>query len=117
MRIESKNNILLDQLYGDLYKEQLPVSKDEKEVERGQGALTIAVIIALVEVGLHGIDTFINVLKYFDDKHKSDENHYIHLIHKDGRVIKLEKLSKDERDFKLELLREKTEDFLLIKVG
>ena len=115
MKIKSNNSELLNELYGDMFREHLDVKRTKENVKDAQGDITLYLTIATLT--LQAMSTIIDILTYFDSKHAKDENHFVHIVYKNGQIVKFENLSDEEKQNKLKILKKQFDQVEYIKVG
>jgi len=112
MQIVSENPLLLDQLFNDLQRERIEVTKETTEVKGGM-AIGVTTAIALSALGLKAIDTLINILKFYHEQ----KNYYIHIELKDGREMKMNNLSKEKQEQEYSAIKRNFGEVQSIDIG
>ena len=109
MRIVSNNPLLLDKIFNDLEYEHIEVRKETKEIK---GAMSTCTTVAIIVASLKGIDTIINLLKFWQEQ----RNYYIYIKLKDGRVKKLNELSQEKKEQEYQSIKNNT-NIAFIEMG
>ena len=106
MTITSNDALILDELFNDLKREHIEVTKETKELEDAMGVVaTIALILESAE----------KVTKLFTFW-ANQKNYYIHIKLKDGREMKLNNLSEEKQQQEFEAVKGSGE-ILSIDIG
>jgi len=125
MKIISVDPLILDELFNDLKREHIKVTKETKEVDGGMalGGTTIALIFAGGTLTLKAIDTLINILNFYENKKKaelerlkSEKTFYIHIELKDGRKMSLNDISEEKQKSEYDAVKGQLE-ILSIEMG
>ena len=125
MKITSNEPLILDELFNDLKREHIEITKETQSVDGGMliDGVTIALIFAGGTLTLKGIDTLLNILNFYEKKKqaelerfKSETNFYIHIKLKDGRELNLNDLSKEKQKKEYNAVKSQLE-ILSIEMG
>jgi len=106
MKITSTDPLLLNELFNDLEREYITVTKETKELKDAMG---IGTTIALI------LDSSVKITKLFSFW-INQKNYYIHIKLKDGREMKLNNLSQEKQQQEFEAVRNRGE-ILFIDIG
>ena len=106
MTITSNDALILDELFNDLKREHIEVTKETKELEDAMGA------VATIALMLESAEKVIKLFIFWANQ----KNYYIHIKLKDGREMKLNNLSEEKQQQEFEAVKG-SGDILSIDIG
>ena len=106
MKITSNDALLLDELFNDLKREHIEVTKETKELEDAMG------VVATIALILDSAEKITKLLTFWANQ----KNYYIHIKLKDGKEMKLNNLSEEKQQQEFEAVKGRGE-ILSIDIG
>jgi len=125
MKIISTDPLILDELFNDLKREHIELTKETKEVDGGMaiGGATIALILGGGTLTLKAVDSLLNILNFYENKKKvelerlkSKKRFYIHIKLKNGKEMTLNDISEEKQKQEYDAVKGQLE-ILSIEMG